>query len=199
MTKRVQFGWMMAVVLVAGVAMPARATVMLSTPLTVASEVRSEAQVKDDLLAGTEKFAEGASSVTDVNLDPSMMSMVGKNSEMAHKMDFIVVHTYEYDKPGMYKMEDLDVYRKRLADGSWNCFVHTREVKSGESTDICSRKGADNETNEMVIITAEPKELTFVHMKGRMSLSDLQNMNIGKGDKGKGEKGEKEKDKLQKR
>ena len=44
-------------------------------------------QVKDDLFAGTEKFAQGASDVTEVNLDKSMLGMVRGNSELAHKME----------------------------------------------------------------------------------------------------------------
>jgi hypothetical protein len=142
-------------------------------------------QVKDDLCAGTEQFAKNASDVTEVNLDPKMLGMLGKNTsnDLAHKMEFVVVHSYEYDKPGMYKMEDVEAYRKKLMDGSWNCFIHTRD-KDG-STDICQRTSADNETHEMVIMTAEPKELTFVHLKGRMTVDDLRkyggNMGMGAG------------------
>jgi hypothetical protein len=145
----------------------------------IAVSAPAQPQVKDDLLAGTEKFAKGASDVTDVNLDPSMMSMLGtKNAagQLAHRMNFIVVRSYTYDKPGMYRMEDFDAYRQKLMDGSWSCFIHVHESESGESTDICNRKSADNESNEIVIMTAEPKEVTFVHMKGRMSLDDLSKM-----------------------
>jgi hypothetical protein len=132
-------------------------------------------QVKDDLFAGTEKFAQGASNVTEVNLDPSMMgSLGGSKSDAAHKMDFMVVRTYKYDKPGMYKQDDVDVFRKRLADGSWNCSVHVRS--KDKSTDICSRPGPDHETNETVIITSQPLGLTFIHMRGRESLGDLENL-----------------------
>jgi hypothetical protein len=136
----------------------------------------SDPQVKDDLFAGTEKFATGASDVTEVNLDPKMLGMLGKgtSSDLARKMEFFVVHSYTYDKPGMYKAEDLEVFRKRLADGNWNCFIHTRG-KDG-STDICQRTAADNETHEMVIMTAEPTELTFVHLRGRMTIDDLRKM-----------------------
>ena len=136
------------------------------------------AQVKDDLFAGTEKFAQGASDVTEVNLDPKMMDMIpdkkSGSADLARKMNFIVIHTYTYDKPGMYRQEDLDVYRKKLTDGSWSCAIHVKEKE--ESTDICSRTGPDHESTEMVIMSAEPKELTFIHMSGRMSLSDLQKM-----------------------
>jgi hypothetical protein len=162
---------MMAAAIVASAATPARALHAQGEVVAV-----SDPQVKDDLFAGTEKFATGASDVTEVNLDPKMLGMLGKgtSADLARKMDFFVVHSYTYDKPGMYKSEDLEIFRKRLVDGNWNCFIHTRD-KSG-STDICQRTGADNETHEMVIMTAEPTELTFVHLRGKMTLDDLRKM-----------------------
>jgi hypothetical protein len=136
-----------------------------------------EPQVKDDLFAGTEKFAKGASDVTDVNLDPSMMGMVGgKHGDLAHKLNFMVVRSYEYPEKGMYNMADVDAYRQKLKNGNWNCFVHTYESKTGESTDICNRALPNNQGNEMVIMTVEPKELTFIHMSGNASLADLGKM-----------------------
>jgi hypothetical protein len=145
-------------------------------------------QVKDELFAGTEKFATGATDVTEINLDPKTMGMVGKtdgkDGDLAKKMRTMVIHTYKYDKPGLYKMEDVDAYRKKLDDGSWNCSIHVRTKTS--STDICTRVSPDHQANEMVIIAAEPLELTFIHMRGRMSLDDLSKMSgeIG-GDKTK--------------
>ena len=135
---------------------------------------------KDDLFAGTEKFAQGASESTEINLDPDTIGMMDshhKNAELAKKMKFMIIRTYEYDKPGMYKNEDVEVFRKKLEDGTWKCSVRVRE--RNESTDICSRLGPDHETHEMVIITAEPKELTFIHMSGQMSLEDLNKASNG--------------------
>ncbi len=135
-------------------------------------------QVKDELFAGTEKFAAGASDVTDVNLGPDMLGMVsGKHGgNLARKLNFMVVRTYEYPKAGMYNPADLEVYRQRLKSGNWNCFIHTRESKTGESTDICNRPLPDGQGNEMVIMTVEPKELTFIHMSGTGSLADLSKL-----------------------
>ena len=132
-------------------------------------------QVKDDLFAGTEKFAAGASDVTNVNLGPDMLGMVsGKHGgDMAHKLNFMVVRSYEYPQAGMYNMADVEAYREKLKSGKWNCFVHTYESKTGESTDICNRALPNGEGNEMVIMTVEPKELTFIHMSGKGSLADL--------------------------
>ena len=118
--------------------------------------------------------------MTEINLDPKMMGLVGgKNSggDLARKMKFMVIHTYTYDKPGMYSMDDVEAYRKKLTDGTWSCSIHVRD-KDG-STDICTRAGADHESSEMVILTAEPKELTFIHMSGNMSLEDLGKMGGG--------------------
>jgi hypothetical protein len=150
--------------------MMARSVVMQDGMVSV-----GDPQVKDDLFAGTEKFAAGASDVTDVNLGPDMLGMVSgkRGGDLAHKMNFMVVRTYEYPRTGMYKMEDVEAYRQKLRTGNWNCFVHTYESKSGESTDICNRALPNGQGNEMVILTVEPKELTFIHMSGNASLADL--------------------------
>ena len=131
-------------------------------------------QVKDELFAGTEKFAKGASDVTDVNLGPDMLGMVsGKHGgDLAHKMNFMVVRSYTYPHKGMYSVEDVEAYRQKLKSG-WNCFIHTYESESGESTDICNRALPNGQGNEMVIMTVEPKQLTFIHMSGNASLADL--------------------------
>ena len=149
-------------------------------------------QGKDNLFAGTEKFAQGARESTEINLDPDtigMMGQHGRNVEIAKKMKFISIRTYEYDKPGMYRMEDVEVFRRKLDDGSWKCPIRVRE--KNESTDICSRLDSDNETREMVILAAEPTELTFIHMAGQMSLEDLgkaaQSMGKAGGAMGKAE------------
>lgn len=119
--------------------------------------------VKDDLFAGTEVFAKGASDVTEVTMDPDTLGMVdGKDGGRAHRMVLNVVRTYSYDKPGLYNMADVDAFRNKLNTGDWHCSVHTRSLKTGESTDICNKHRTDDMT-ETAIITVEPKELTFIH------------------------------------
>jgi hypothetical protein len=177
----------MVLAMIGGPAAFAQQTAAIMVPpvpgmeMQVKASTNSSAPVKDDLFAGAEKFAQGASEVTELNLDPNTMGMVGhghgRDADMARKMNFMVIHTYKYDKPGMYNMDDVDVFRKKLTDGSWSCSIHTRTKT--ESTDICSRTLGDHETNEMVILTAEPRELTFIHMSGKMPLSELNGMSHG--------------------
>ena len=169
--RMIRTGLMMAVAMVAVAPRMAKAV-----PLTVIAEI--EPQVKDDLFAGTEKFAQGATDVTDVNLDKNMLGMLNKHKDkdgkdgVAKKMEFIIVHSYTYDKPGMYKMEDVEIFRKKLQDGSWSCMIHTKD-KDG-TTDICTKSSDNGETSDLVVMTAEAKELTFVHLRGHgISLEDL--------------------------
>ena len=175
-TKMMAMGLAMA----AGLAASAQ-QVIVQTPVQAGVELQvggsmvTVGQVKDDPFAGTEKFAKGASDVTEINLDPKMMGMVpGGAGGMAHKMKFMVIHTYTYPKAGMYNDEDVEAYRKKLQDGTWSCSIHVKD-KDG-TTDICSRTSPDHEGSEMVILAAEPKELTFIHMSGDMSLEDLSRM-----------------------
>ena len=153
-----------------------RARVPQASVQTVAA---AEPQVKDNLFAGTEKFEQGATDVTNINLDPSMLGMVGgEKSGVAQKMQFVVVHKYRYPKPGMYKIEDVEPYRQKLRAGNWNCFIHVTESKTGKSTDICSQPAPNNQGNEMVIMNVEPMELTFIHLAGNASLADLEKLGV---------------------
>ncbi len=118
---------------------------------------------KDDLFGGTEKFAQGASSVTQIDMDPDTLGRVGgKDGLQARQTVLSVVHTYEYDKPGMYRIEDVEAFRKKLETGDWHCSVHIRDMKSGESTDVCNKRRTD-EMTEQAIITVEPMSLSFIH------------------------------------
>lgn len=159
-------------------AQDAPANMMVSVP---GLNLQIGAPVKDDLLAGTEKFAQGASKVTEINLNPSTMGMAGRTyspeGDLTKKMKLIVVHTYAYDKPGMYRTEDVDAYVKKLEDGSWTCPIVSREKEKDQErlSYICAKSDSD-QTNEMVILSAEPQKLTFIHMAGMMSLNDLTHM-----------------------
>ena len=128
-----------------------------------AATAQNVAKAKDDLFAGTEVFEKNATDVTEITMDPDSLAMVnGKDKDKAHDTVLQTVRTYEYDKPGMYNMADVDKIRERLNTGDWHCSVHERHLKSGESTDICEKRRTDD-LHEGAIIEVEPKELTFIH------------------------------------
>ncbi|MBB5058573.1 hypothetical protein HDF16_003287 [Granulicella aggregans] len=164
--RRIKAAWLAAVLL-----------------LTVGARAM-EPQVQDDLFAGTEKFAKGAKSSTEVNLDKNMLAMAGKfmdndgdgdgdkqQKDLAKKMDFIVVREYEYAKAGEYNLADLAEFQKRLDAGGWSYVVKERSEHS--STSVCVKIDTEGQTTELIVIEAEPRALTFVHLKGHMTMREL--------------------------
>lgn len=118
---------------------------------------------KDELFNGTEVFAKNATHVTEITMDPDSLGLVGgPDGHKAHSMVLNVVRTYEYDKPGMYNVADVDAFRNKLNSGDWHCSVHERDLKTGESTDVCSKHRTDG-LREQAIVTVEPRQLTFIH------------------------------------
>lgn len=123
----------------------------------------SEPLAKDDLFAGTDGLAKNATHVTEITMDPDSLNMVGgREGPKAHSMVLNVVRTYEYDKPGMYNMADVDAIRSKLNSGDWHCSVHVRDLKTGEGQDVCSKHRTDG-MKEEAIIEVEPRELTLIH------------------------------------
>jgi hypothetical protein len=123
----------------------------------------SEPIPKDDLFAGTEVFAKNATHVTEITMDPDSLNMVGgQDQHKAHSMVLNVVRSYEYDKPGMYNMADVDAFRNKLNTGDWRCSIHTRDLKTGDGSDVCGKHRTDG-MREEVIIEVSPTHLTFVH------------------------------------
>jgi hypothetical protein len=123
----------------------------------------AESAPKDDLFANTEVFAKNATHVTEITMDPDTLNMVGGPDEhKAHGMVLNVVRSYEYDKPGMYNMADVDAFRNKLNTGDWHCSVHTRDLKTGDGSDVCGKRRTDG-MKEQVIIEVSSRHLTFIH------------------------------------
>lgn len=162
--------------------MAGKGMMMVTAVFLVAASLQAMAappQQKDELFAGTEKFAQGAKSSTEVNLDKSMLGMASKftddkdqeAADLTKKMDFVIVREYEYDKAGQYNLADVEEFRKRLDNDGWSHIV--KEKTPTGTTDVCIKTDDHGEFSELVVIDAEQKELTFVHLKGHMSLQDL--------------------------
>ncbi len=129
---------------------------------------------KDELFAGTEKFAKNATQATEVNMTPDDLDEVrGPNARRAHGTLLNVVHSYEFDKPGQYNVAEVGEFRKKLEGPGWHCSVRTRDLKTGGSTDVCSKRPAAD-LKESAIITVEPKQLTFIHKVERVNSLELK-------------------------
>ncbi len=149
-----------------------------SARLVAAKEPGSEdMQVDDHLFDVVDKLGARAKESNEINLDKSMLGFAaskgGDKGELAQKLDYIVVRDYEFARENEYSMDDLKPIFKKLDEGGWKHLVRSREER--EMTDICIRQDSAGTTKEMVIISAEPKELSLIHLKGNVNLSDMKN------------------------
>jgi len=152
----------------------------LGAPAFAAVE-EPDALQKDDLFQGTDQFAKAAKDVTEVNLDKRMLALMDKfgassgsdknEINLAKKMDFIYVRSYEFEKPGQYKSADVDAFRARLDGPEWSHIV--KERSKDEQNDVWVRTDDTGQFSELVVISAEAAELNFVHLKGHMSMQEL--------------------------
>ena len=140
----------------------------------------SVARAEDPLFAGAEKFSKGSSSSSKVDLDKSMLAaggpMLGGLGLLGGKMDSVYVLTYDYPAEGAYKMADVEEFEKRL--NASDCKHIVEERSASESSDICVKLDGEGHWRDMVVISAEAKELSFIHLKGQLSMLSLNTLSM---------------------
>ena len=142
--------------------------------------VAGVARAEDPLFAGAEKFSKGSTGSSKVDLDKSMLAaggpMLGGLGLLGGKMDSVYVLTYDYQSAGTYKMADVEEFEKRL--NASDCKHIVEERSASESSDICVKLDDEGHWRDMVVISAEPKELSFIHLKGQLSMQSLSTLSM---------------------
>ena len=135
------------------------------------------------LPADIDKLAAKASEVVDVSLDGPMLRLAGRflsnNDPDEAKVKSIVgglkgiyVKSFEFEKEGEYSPSDLEEIRRQLHAPGWSRMVGVISKKGGENTEIYMRLDNDH-IGGLVILAAEPKQLTVVNIVGNINLDDL--------------------------
>lgn len=125
-----------------------------------------------------DRLAAKASEVVNVNMDRNMLAFASKSlsnkkgdleaKKLISTLNGIYVRSYEFKTPGQYSASDVELIRKQLKH--WSKMMDVRE--KGESVEIyCDLKNGT--VNGLVVLAAEPKELTFVHLDGPVDPSQL--------------------------
>ncbi len=149
----------------------------------LASPVRAQTSPLPLPPAVEKELAARASNVTEVTLGKNMLGfaakfMNGKDQDEAatrkliENLDGIYVREYEFDKEGQYSIEEIEKLRAYFETSEWTPIVHSRERKSGETTDVLL-KLVNGETRGMFILSVEPKELSIVLILGPVRMEDL--------------------------
>lgn len=131
------------------------------------------------------KLAARASNYTEVTLDKSTLNFASQFMNKDDKGDqqakhlinglkAIYVRTYEFKQPGEYSTADLDRIRSEFRGSEWVPMVQSRShSKDGLEISDIYQKIVNGESQGMLILSAEPKELDFVYISGHINPSAL--------------------------
>lgn len=128
-------------------------------------------------------LAERAAEVVDVTLDAQMLRLASKFlssrdadqkeiREIVAKLDGIYVRIYEFDKTGEYDRDIMERVRKQLGP-TWKKVVNVRSRK--ENVEVYFDTRGDTIAG-LVVIAAEPRELTFVNIVGPIDVEKLTHL-----------------------
>lgn len=131
-----------------------------------------------------DKLAEKSIEQVNVTLDGDMLKLAGaflsgnKPDEAEVKaliggIKGIYVRSLQFSKEGEYSMADVDAIRSKLT--GWAKIVDVRSSKGGDNAGVYMKTDG-NSVQGIVVIAAEPKELTVVNIVGNIDPAKLRNL-----------------------
>lgn len=132
-------------------------------------------------LKSLDKLAAKATEKTEINMDEAMLKSAsgfldekkadeGLAKKASRDLKGITLRSYEFDKKGAYKLDDLKSLMNQLKAPDWKLFLKSEE--EGELTQIWMHytKGVGD---GMLLISAEEEELTVINAVGSTNLADF--------------------------
>jgi hypothetical protein len=130
------------------------------------------------------KLAAKATEKVDINLEGPMLEMASKFlsgekgdeskiKRLIEGLRGVYVKNFTFDKEGQYSEADVNAIRSQLRSPEWTNIVDVQEKH--ESTGIYLKMNG-KQTEGLVVLAAEPKELTVVQIIGPMDPSMLSEM-----------------------
>ena len=126
-------------------------------------------------------LTEKAEKVVDVSVESSTLRQAasflsgkdpnsGKVRELIEGLTAIYVKGFEFKGPAAYSPSDVDSIRRQVSGSGWSRIVSVRE--QNELTEIYFWRERE-ENGGLVVVSAEPNELTIVNIVGRIDLASL--------------------------
>lgn len=135
------------------------------------------------LPANLEKLAAKADETVDITLDGSLLKLAGrflsgdgdeaKTRKMLSRLESITVKSYEFSSEGQYDMGDLDAIRAQVKGAPWSRIVGVTSKKDGEKVDVYFKDGGNGNLGGILVLCAEPTELTIINIVGTLDPSEL--------------------------
>ena len=136
--------------------------------------------------ADVQKLSAKAKETVEVNMEGPMLRWAAKflNAEdsderqaakLVANLKGIYVRSFEFSKEGEYSAADVESLRAQLRTPGWNKVVGVRSETDGDNVDVFFKLEEDKMAG-IVIISAEPKELTFVSIVGPIDVDRLADL-----------------------
>ncbi len=131
-------------------------------------------------------LADKADEAVSVTMDKSMLQFAGrflndKDDDEAQVrkliagLDGIYVRSFQFRNDGEYSMADVDAVRNQLKSPAWGRLVGVRS-KQGDNVDVYFKDAGHGQLGGIVVIAAEPKELTIVNILGTLDPEHLADL-----------------------
>lgn len=142
----------------------------------------ASAQSKLNLdIPGLAGLSDRASEIVDVTLDASMLRLASRFlsnhdsdedavRQILQGLKGVYVRSYEFDREGQYDRSVLDRVRSQLGP-NWKKIVNVRS-RNAENVEVFTELTGEIVTG-LVVICAEPRELTIVNIVGPVDLDKL--------------------------
>ena len=156
-----------------------RRIILLTVVLLVAALPASAQRLNLDFPG----LADKATEVVDVTLDAQMLRLAanffsgaGRSSDeravrdIVQRLEGIYVRSYQFDREGVYDRNVADSVRRQLGP-TWKRVVNVRS-RGRENVEVYTNVLGDAITG-LVVISAEPRELTLVNIVGPIDMAHL--------------------------
>ncbi|MCU1334760.1 MAG: hypothetical protein JWO19_341 [Bryobacterales bacterium] len=105
-------------------------------------------------------------------LEQAIKSAPDKLKDKLGNVSRVIVRHYEFEQPGQYSDSDLEAVRKQVsARTGWSRILSTKEEHESVEVFMLTQ---DGKAAGFLLIAAEPKELTVVHLVGSIDLASLR-------------------------
>lgn len=138
------------------------------------------------LPANLDKLAARAEESVDVTLDGSTLRLAARFlSDRDHDqakvrrliagLQGVYVRSFTFARDGEYSMADVDALRAQAQAPMWSRIVGVVSKRHGEDVDVYF-KNAGDKLGGVLIISAEPRELTVVNIVGTIDPDDIADL-----------------------
>lgn len=135
-----------------------------------------------------DKLAAKADEVTNLTLDKSSLRLGAKFirdgsddksvavvERLLSKLQGIYVHSLEFKNEGEFTDADVEPIRAQLHGPEWSRELDVNDKIARETVEIYIRQ-LNGQNAGIVVLSEEPKELTFIHLDGPIDFDDLASL-----------------------